>query len=184
MSSKRPYRGITGFNLIVTHEPGRDNYRYVDSVLNQYVEGLILVDVAPAIILYRTSDPYKVVEELKKHRSELQLVYRVIPVDIVVEPYVETVAEESSRLAIERIPEDNTYRVTLHGRLYWRETHSPAHTMDAIHLIAKKIPRKVSLSNPDYVVYIRSVKLYRRRRVATITVTKPENILSLVSGKP
>ncbi len=172
------------FNLIVTHEPGLDNYRYVLSLLREYIDDLVLVDAGPSVLLFRVSDPYNVVEELKKYRSELNMIYRIIPVDVVTEAYVETVAEEACRLARERIPVDKTFRITLHGRLFWRETGAPAHTMDAIHVIAEGIDRIVSLSHPDYVVYIRSLRLYKRKRVATITVTKPENILSLASSKP
>ncbi|MEM4718184.1 MAG: hypothetical protein QXE81_05440, partial [Desulfurococcaceae archaeon] len=68
--------------------------------------------------------------------------------------------------------------------LYWRETRLPAHTMDAIRVIANGIDRQVSLTKPDYVVYIRSIKLYHRRRYATITVTSPYHILSPKSSKP
>jgi tRNA acetyltransferase TAN1 len=55
--------------------------------------------------------------------------------------------------------------------------------MDAIRVIAERINRPVSLKKPDYVVYIRSIKLYHRRRYAAITVTTPDMILSK-SGKP
>ncbi len=103
---------------------------------------------------------------------------------MVTDPYVEIVAEKSRELALEKIPVDKTYRVTLHGRLYWLETRLPAHTMDAIRVIADKIDRQVSLTHPDYLVYIRSVKLYHRRRYATITVTSPSNIMALKSDKP
>jgi len=172
------------FNLIVTHEPGPDNYRYVYNLLQEKIKDLILVDSGPAVLLFKTSDPYKVVEELKRHRDQLSMIYRVIPVDIVTEAYVETVAEKASELALSRIPVDKTYRIVLHGRLYWRETKAPAHSLDAISVIAEKIERKVSLTHPDYLVYIRSLKLYRIRRIAAITVTTPDKILSLVSGKP
>ena len=60
----------------------------------------------------------------------------------------------------------------------------PAHSLDAIRVIAEKIDRPVSLTHPDYVVYIRSVRLYHRRRVATLTVTTPDKILSLASSRP
>jgi len=38
------------------------------------------------------------------------------------------VAEKARELAEQKIPVDKTFRVTLHGRLYWAETRLPAHT--------------------------------------------------------
>ncbi len=172
------------FNLIVTHEPGPDNYRYVLSLVRSLVPELILVDTGPAVLLFKTGDPYKVVEELRKFADELNMVYRIIPVDATMSAYVEEVAEKAAELALERIPPGKTYRVTLKGRLFWRETGLPAHSLDAIRVIAEKIDRPVSLTHPDYIVYIRSLRLYRRRRVASLTITTPDKILSLKSGKP
>jgi len=68
--------------------------------------------------------------------------------------------------------------------LYWAETKLPAHTMDAIKVIAEGVNRQVSLTHPDYIVYVRSIKLYHRRRYATITVTTPDKIITLKSEKP
>ncbi len=171
------------FNIIVTHEQGLDNYRFILSRIRSTGVNYILVDRAPSIILLRVEDPYEFVKALKDHVGNIQVLYRVIPVDAVVNPYVEEVAAKASELAENKIPLDKTFRVTLHGRLYWAETRMPAHTMDAIRVIAEKINRSVSLKKPDYVVYVRSIKLYHRRRYATITVTTPNMILSK-SGKP
>jgi tRNA acetyltransferase TAN1 len=56
--------------------------------------------------------------------------------------------------------------------------------MDAIKVIAEGVNRQVSLTHPDYIVYVRSIKLYHRRRYATITVTTPDKIITLKSEKP
>ncbi len=169
---------------MITHEPGGENYRFVLSILRRLIGDYKLVDAGTAVILLRVNDPYGVVEELRRHGGELAIIYRVIPVDMVVNPYVEDVAEEAARLAEEKIPPDKTYRVSLRGRLYWRETRMPAHSLDAIRVIAEKINRMVSLTHPDYLVYVRSIRLYHRRRVAAITVTTPDKILSLKSNRP
>ncbi len=172
------------FNLVVTHEPGPENYRYVLSLLREYLGDYQLVDAGTAVLLLKVKDPYEAVEKLRSVRDKLNIIYRVIPVDKITDPYVEVVADEAAKLAEEKIPSDKTYRVTLRGRLYWRETRMPAHSLDAIKVIAGKINRTVSLTHPDYLVYIRSIRLYHRRRVATITVTTPENILSVASSRP
>ncbi len=168
------------FNLIVTFEAGFENYRYVYSILLDVLGDFSVVDAAPSIILLRVDDPYRVVELFRNRSREIRMIYRVIPVDSVVEPYVEDVAEESWRLASEKIPGGRTYRVTLSGRLYWRETGLPAHSLDAIRVIASNIDRPVSLKHPEYVVHVRSIKIYSRRRIASVTVTESSNILSIV----
>jgi len=171
------------FNLIVTHEPGSYNYRYALRVLRQVIGEFQVVDSSYSVILLRVSDPYKAVEALRSSGVKPGVIYRVIPVDRVLDPYVEVVAEEARKLAEERIPSDKTYKISIRGRLYWRETRMPAHTMDAIRIIAEGIHRKVSLTSPDYVVYIRSVKFYHRRRYAALAVTEAKNIVSFKSSK-
>ncbi|MGC8983341.1 MAG: hypothetical protein ACP5KA_06315 [Desulfurococcaceae archaeon] len=172
------------FNVVVTHEQGLDNYRFILSRLRRAGLDFVVVDKGPSVILLKVEDPYKAVEQLREPIKEVPVIYRVIPVDAVVDPYVEVVAEKARELAEQKIPPDKTFRVTLHGRLYWAETRMPAHTMDAIRVIAEGVKRPVSLTHPDYVVYIRSIKLYHRRRYATVTVTQPSMILAPKSGKP
>ncbi len=171
------------FNLIVTHEPGPYNYRYVLSVLRDVLGDFQVVDSSYSVVLLRVDDPYEAITRFREKGVKPGVIYRVIPVDKVLDPYVEVVAEEAARLAEERIPEDKSYRVSLRGRLYWRETRLPAHTMDAVRVIAEKIKRRVSLENPDYVVYVRSIKFYHRRRFAALTVTETRNILSFKSSR-
>ncbi|MEL9999784.1 MAG: THUMP domain-containing protein [Desulfurococcaceae archaeon] len=172
------------FNMVITHEQGLDNYRFIISRLRRAGLDYVIVDKGPSIILLRVEDPYKAVEILRNPIKEIPVIYRVIPVDAVVDPYVEAVAKKAGELAEAKIPVDKTFRVTLHGRLYWAETRLPVHTMDAIRVIAHGINRQVSLTHPDYVVYVRSIKLYHRRRYATTTVTTPDMIIATKSSKP
>ena len=174
---------IVSFNLIITHEQGLDNYRFILSKLRKTNLDYVLVDKGPSIILLRVDDPYKAIESLRDSLRDIPVIYRVIPVDSIVDPYVESVAERVKQLVEEKIPIDKTFKIILHGRLYWAETRLPAHTMDAIKIIANGIDRPVSLTNPDYVVYIRSIKLYHRRRYAALSVTSPSMIISK-SNKP
>ncbi|MCS7128143.1 MAG: hypothetical protein N3E36_03065 [Sulfolobales archaeon] len=169
------------FNLVITFEAGFENYRYVYSILLDVLGDFSVVDSAPSIILLRVEDPYRAIELFRKKSGEIRMIYRVIPIDSVVEPYVEDVAEESWRLADKKIPIGRTYRVTLSGRLYWKETGLPAHSLDAIRVIASNIDRPVSLKHPAYVVHVRSIKIYGRRRVASVTVTESSNILSIAA---
>ncbi|MEM4432476.1 MAG: THUMP domain-containing protein [Desulfurococcaceae archaeon] len=172
------------FNLMVTYEYGLQNYRYVIGILGRFIGDMVVVEVGSSVVLIRTKDPYEAVEKLRGVSDKLGVIYRVIPVDRVLEPYVEIIRDAAAELSDQRIPVDKTFKVVLNGRLYWRDTRLPAHSRDAILAIAEKISRKVSLTNPDYVVYVRSVKFRHMRRLATLTVTEAKNILSLKSGKP
>ncbi|MEM4487867.1 MAG: THUMP domain-containing protein [Desulfurococcaceae archaeon] len=172
------------FNIVITHEQGLDNYRFIASRLRRIGLEHVIVDKGPSLVLLRVDDPYKVVEALREYVKDIPVIYRVIPVDSVVDPYVEVVAAKVKELVDLKLPRDSTFRITLHGRLYWQETRLPAHTVDAIRVIAHGIDRSVSLTRPDYIVYIRSVKLYHRRRYATITVAEPPMILTLKSNRP
>jgi len=172
------------FNIIITHEQGLDNYRFIVGRLRRTGINYVVVDKGPSVILMKVDDPYKAIEVLRGQIKEIPVIYRVIPIDAVVDPYVEVVASKARELAETKIPPEKTFRVTLHGRLYWAETRLPARTMDAVKVVANGINRQVSLTHPDYVVYIRSIKLYHRRRYATITVTTPDNILAPKATKP
>ncbi len=171
------------FNLIVTYEPGPGNDRYAISIIREIIGDAVYVDSGGGVLVFRVPDPYEAVRKIRERGGEIGVIYRVIPVDATAKPFVEDVAEEAWRLS-EKIPRDASYRIVLHGRLYWRETKQPAHSRDVVLYIAEKIDRRVDLENPEYVVYIRSLKLYYRRRVAAVTVTETSNIVSLASGKP
>ncbi|MEZ0394179.1 MAG: THUMP domain-containing protein [Desulfurococcaceae archaeon] len=173
------------FNVLVTHEPGRSNYRHAVSELRRLIGEVVVVDTAPSVILIKVRDPYEAIGALLERASEITpVIYRIVPIDLVLNPFVEDVAEAAWKLAEERIPREATYRVTLHGRLYWRETRMPASSRDAIEVIARNIARKVSLTSPDYQVYVRSVRLYHRKRVAALAVAPTRMFISLRSGKP
>lgn len=168
---------------MITYEYGLQNYRYVVGLLRHFIGDVIVVEAGSSVILIRTKDPYEAIEKLRDYSDKLGVIYRVIPVDRVLEPYVEVIREAAGELSDQKIPADKSFKIVLNGRLYWRETRLPAHSRDAIVAIAEKISRKVSLTNPDYVVYVRSVKFRHMRRLATLTVTEARNILSLKSGK-
>jgi len=83
------------FNVIITHEQGLDNYRFIMSRLRRIGFDYVVVDKGPSIILLRVEDPYRAIEQLKESIREVPVVYRVIPVDLVVDPYVEVIAEKA-----------------------------------------------------------------------------------------
>ncbi|MEM3980006.1 MAG: THUMP domain-containing protein, partial [Ignisphaera sp.] len=102
-------------------------------------------------------------------------IHRVIPIDVVVDPLLNKVVKIATEYALRRIPENETYRVTLHGRLYTVDERGrlvKVPSLDAVRAIAQDINRKVNLKNPQWVVYVRSLSVQRWRTVVAISVAR------------
>ncbi len=165
------------FNLIVTHEPSYANYKWALDQLKNILEKFNIVDVSQSRIILRVSDPYEAVEKIIEKLPKDTPILRVIPVDIVIEPYVEDVAEIVWKYYT-KIPPNATFRITLEGRhLYWRN-NKIAHTDEAIRYIASKINRKVDLRNYEWEIYIRVLKIHKHVEVASITIAPAKYIFS------
>ncbi len=146
--------------------------------MEQILGRLIIVDTSQSRILARVDNPYETIDLISEFLPEDTPILRVIPVDEVLEPYVEDVAERAWSLAEEKIPQESTYRVTIEGgHLYWRKNGQWAHTIDAIKYIASKIDRKVDLENYDWIVYVRVLKI-RYSEYAALTVAPAKYIFS------
>jgi tRNA(Ser,Leu) C12 N-acetylase TAN1 len=165
------------FNLIVTHLPGPEAKRRAIWTLRQLLPGFAVVYSRPNILLGRVNDPLKAVEILKANLPSKTTILRVIPVLEVrsvrvievrdaVEKLVANAGEGSFAIRLDGYLEDES------GRLMSR--------MEAIELIARNIDRKVNLKNPDILVYIKTVKVYRRW-LSAIYVGRPSNILRTLS---
>ena len=165
------------FNVIITLEPSRENVDWAFSQINSCVgSSYVVTRVRSSLILLSVAEPYKFWFEIKKClQGKDTPIHRVIPVDEVVDPIINKVAERARLYALSRIPVNATYRITLHGKLYTIDDKGKLvkmHSIDAIKFIAKGIDRKVNLENPDWVVYIRTVAVRRWQIVAAISVAK------------
>ncbi len=169
------------FNLIVTHEPGLDNYRWARNQMRQIVgEGLRYVTSYQSVILYDVdSDPHEVAGEVRESLKGVGTpIIRVIPVDAVAEPFIEEVVDVLKDLA-PRLPEGKAFRVTLEGHLYIKGEEGPVrrlHTAESVREIAKIFSNPVNLENPEYVVYVKVVRYFRRRRKAAVSILKPSEL--------
>ncbi|MCD6428683.1 MAG: THUMP domain-containing protein [Desulfurococcales archaeon] len=169
------------FNLIVIHEPGIDNYRWALSQVRQFLgHDLIYVSSYQSVILFKVpNDPHEAASKLREALKEAATpIIRVVPVDYVTEPLIDEVAEAVKKLAL-KIPEGETFRITLEGHLLTvREDNTKVkmHTIDAIRELAKYVDRPVDLTNPSWVIYIRIVKYLRVRRKAAISLVRPEEV--------
>lgn len=166
------------FNLIVTHEPTYVNYKWALEQLRDIIGRFNIIDVSQSRVLLRVEDPYKAVDLIRDKLPRDTPILRVIPVDLVLEPFVEDVAKAAWNLS-SKIPANATFRITLEGgHLYWRDTNLMAHTIDAIKYIASNIDRRVKLRDYDWVVYIRVLRLHKHVEVAALTVAPAKYIFS------
>lgn len=168
------------FNLIITHEPGIDNYRWARNQVRQIVgEGLRYVSSYQSVILYDVDeDPHEVANRIRESLRETATpIIRVIPIDYVVNPFLSEVEEVVKELA-PKIPENSTFRLTIEGHLYGESEGKRLrlHTMDSIKALAKHIDRPVNLDNPDWILYVKVVKYMRGRRKAGISLLRPEEL--------
>ncbi len=166
--------------MIITHLPGYESKRAVIYLLRDL--GLWIVDSRPNIVVARTwDDPVKAAHRLKEAVSESGYVpiLRIIPVRRVTNPYVDAVREAVH--AELRKAGEGSFAIRLDGYLY-DDNGRLMHRMDSIRFIAEGVDRKVDLSDPDILVYIKVVRV-KGRYMAGIYVGIPGNIISLAKEK-
>ena len=167
------------FNLIITHLPGWPNARDAERHLYWLLDDIKIVYSRPSLILAKVENPHEAVARLRRSLPDHTPILRVIPVDAVTYPRVSEVREAVHRL-ISHCPK-GSYAIKIDGHLY-NDDGEVMHKIDSIRIIADGIDRPVNLSSPDILVYIKVVP-YRRGRLASIYVGKPDGILSIVKEK-
>ena len=161
------------FNIIVTHEPGRDNYYWALNQIRDIVGHEVRVVYSKqSLIFLKARDPHEVARRIRSAlRGSSTPIFRVIPIDAVVDPLITQVKSEVLKLA-SKIPKNETYRITIQGHLYGFDEHgrfTRLHTMDSIKILASDIDRKVNLTNPHWILFIKVVMI-RNREVAAISL--------------
>ena len=168
------------FNLIITHYPGYDNYIVARQQLAQVLPEITIVDTSQSLILAQVPNPYEAVEVLKREIKGDTPLLRIIPVDAVVDVYIDRVAPKAREILHSKSRPGESFAIKLDGRLYAREGMETRRlrTQEAIEMIAEGIERPVNLSNPHWLVYIKVIRLYRVTELASITVARPFQIHS------
>lgn len=168
------------FNLIVTHEPGYENYVLARAQIRDILgSDMRVVDTSQSIMLLRVSDPFEAVRRISEELPGSTPVLRVVPVEEVVEPTVQRVAGTVERLA-SKIPEGETFKIRIDGHLYddkggvWERVSR----REAIDVIAERVDRPVNLSEPQWLVYVKVVRLWRGDEFAAVVVARPDQIFS------
>ncbi len=171
------------FNLIVSHQPGRDAYMEALRYLRAYLNDFLLLYTRQSLIIGKVGDPYKAVKVLKKVLPPESPILRVIPVDEVVAPFIEDVIEVVKRLYPIRIPPDSRFAVRVEGRLY-RRSGGEIGRLEAQRMIGDIVDRGVNLSNPDYLVLVKTVRVQRDLAYAAIMIAPPSSIYSKSATHP
>ena len=170
------------FNLIIIHEPGLDNYRWTLNQLNQLLESNIeITDSRQSVIFAKVKDPHKIAKELREKLKDTSTpIIKIIPVDYVVDPLINEVESVIKKIA-SLIPENATFRITLSGHLYEvsQGLLNRLHTMDSIKRLAEYVNRSVNLKNPDYIIFIKVIKLFKHIEKAAISLLKKEELMRI-----
>lgn len=168
------------FNLIVTHYPGYDNYVVVREKLRKVLEDSRIVDTSQSIILLLVNDPYAAVEKLRSSDISSSPILRIIPVDAVTDVFVDRIKDAVHEVFQKKASPNETFKIKIDGRVYKRGEGEVEriHRSEAIDYIAKGLDNPVNLDNPDWLIYIKTLRIYRATELASITVCRPSQILS------
>ena len=176
------YRGERNlFNIIITHLPGYSNFIATKAQLRDILgDDFIIVDSRQSIIFGRVSEPYKAIDILARSLSSTTPILKIIPVDEVTDARLESIIESVKKLCV-KIPVSASFAIRIHGHPYRivEGEYVRLHRDEAIREIAEYIDRKVNLSNPEWIIYIRITKLYGATELAAITVAPSDKIISV-----
>ena len=100
-----------------------------------------------------------------------RFILKAIPIMVVVETDLDAIADAASKLAVERIAEGETYRIEL------RKRGVAFDRMSIIDYVARRIPRKVRLRDPDKLVLI---DMFPSR--TGVSVLREEDIFTLLKA--
>lgn len=167
---------IPDFNLIIVHEPGVENYGRIRNYVKQVLgDKVVYVYSYQSVILYKCfEDPHVCAEAIKRNVTGTGVpLIKAIPVDAVVNADVDSVRGAVKGLTAKMQPNE-TFRITLQGHLYKLEEGYAIRlsSSDAVKEIAKEVDRPVNLTNPNWVIYVRVLKI-GLAEVAAVSLLKP-----------
>ncbi len=148
------------YNLLVACP--RERERAATSELRYFI-GDLLGDTSfqisrthvSGLLACRTSiDPFAVVERLRGFADEnpyqFRFAIKFTPLEMCVDSSIDAMAE-SARALMEKIGEDESFRVSVKKR------HTELDSMEIVRGVAAVIPKRVDLDNPDWTVLVEVV---------------------------
>jgi len=148
------------FNLLVAcprerERAARSEIQYFIGDLMEDSELKVSRTHISGLLTCKTSlDPFEVVHKLGEFALEnpyqFRFAIRFTPIEQCVESEIEAI-RGAARNLLEKIEEDETFRVTV------RRRHTDLENMDVVIAVASEINRKVDLDNPDKIVLVEIV---------------------------
>jgi tRNA acetyltransferase TAN1 len=129
------------------------------------------------LIVAKTSlEPVGVMEKLRCILNEQPYTFRyalrIVPIERVVATDLEAIKKAASELAVMKIGEDQSFRVTVEKR------YTEIHSKDIIEAAVGDIKAKVDLHNPDWVIQVEVLG-----GLTGVSVIKPSDVLAVVKEK-
>ena len=168
------------FNLLVACP--RDRERAAISEIRYFIGDLLedselkvsKTHISGLLTCKTSLDPFEVVQKLREFALEnpyqFRFAIRFTPIEICVEANIEAI-KGATRNLLEKIGEDETFRVTV------RRRHTDLENMDVVVAVASEIKRTVNLDNPDKIVLVEIVS-----DTAGISVLEDESdVLSIMT---
>ena len=148
------------FNLIITtfryrEEEAIQEARLLFERLGDTKVEIFSSDVSGIICGYTYLDQFKLLLEFKKilieEPWEFRYILRIIPVEFCIKTDLIEMQREVERLAGKKISINETYRITVEKR------HTNLRSDEIITGIAKNLPYKVNLDQPDWIIMIQII---------------------------
>lgn len=168
------------FNLLVTtyrrkeNEASSELFALLTSMGDRSPD-IWLTHVSGLVAVKTSLDAAQVISEVANVVSsdpwKLRFILRLIPVERIVVSRLDTVQKAVREMA-ERIPRDETFRVTVEKRL------TDLSQSAIVQAAAEVVDRKVNLDHPDWIVLIEVIG-----NVAGVSVLRPDQILSVLRKK-
>jgi tRNA acetyltransferase TAN1 len=114
---------------------------------------------------------HKLREALKMNPDRFKSIFRVLPVEHVIETEVCTMVKTIKLLA-EKIGKEESFRITLEKR------KTELRSLEVIESVAEVIPKKVNLEKPDWIVLIEILG-----KETAVSVVRPSDILNVQKEK-
>ncbi len=153
-------RLLSKFNMLIGCP--RERERAAKSEIQYFIGDLLQdseleifnTDISGLLTCKTSLNPFEVVHHLKgfalENPYQFRFAIRFTPFDLCIETDLDRI-KEAARKLLEKIPENESFRVTV------RRRHTTLENMDVVIAVADQIPRKVNLDSPDNTVLIEIV---------------------------
>jgi tRNA acetyltransferase TAN1 len=171
---------LNKFNLLVGCP--RDREQAAQSEIKYFIGDLLsdsslvisTTNISGLITCWTSLNPIHVVHRLRVFAREnpyqFRFAVRITPLEYCVDANLDAISE-TARILLERIDEDETFRVTV------RRRQTDIGNMEVVKAVAEEIPRAVNLDSPDKTIWVEIVA----DKAGVSLLNEKEDILSIKS---